>query len=42
MKKPMWILELKIVRIGDKEEDDERIVSKEQMKNSMWKLEVQN
>jgi len=29
MKKPMWILELKIVRIGDKEEDDERIVSKE-------------
>jgi hypothetical protein len=29
MKKPMWILELKIVRMGDKEEDDERIVSKE-------------
>jgi hypothetical protein len=26
MKKPMWILELKIVRMGDKEEeDDERI-----------------
>ncbi len=41
--KPMWILELKIVRMGDKEEeDDERIVSKEQMKNSMWKFEVQN
>jgi hypothetical protein len=29
MKKPMWILELKIVRMGDKEEDDEGIVSKE-------------
>jgi hypothetical protein len=30
MKKPMWILELKIVRMGDKEEvDGERIVSKE-------------
>jgi hypothetical protein len=23
MKKPMWILELKIVRMGDKEEDDD-------------------